>query len=259
MAAATAAGMLVEERGAVRFTHDLYRETIADLVPAPDRPALHRSVADALEQRLARGAAVPAAELAGHHRAALPSAGTGPAVTWALRAAAEDLAALALAEAAAHLRRLRAAVAAAGTELPDDALVDVLLAEADALARAGRPSDARGLLQVAREAADRSGDPVRVTRAALAAVQLGSRFASRRDDVVAELESALAAVSGTGPALEAQLSAALARELQHSVPEQRAWAGPLSERALRAGPGVGRPRRAGRRPAGPARRALDPR
>ena len=240
------------------FTHDLYRETIADLVPAPDRPALHRSVADALEQRLARGAEVPAAELAGHHRAALPSAGTGPAVTWALRAAAEDLAALALAEAAAHLRRLRAAVAAAGTELPDDALVDVLLAEADALARAGRPSDARGLLQVAREAADRSGDPVRVTRAALAAVQLGSRFASRRDDVVARAgerpgrgERDRAGAGGAAVGRPRARAAALGA--------RAAGLGRAAQRAgSRAGPGVGRPRRAGRRPAGPARRALDP-
>jgi hypothetical protein len=113
--------------------------------------------------------------------------------------------------------------------------VDVLLAESDLLARSGRPSDARGLIRAARAAAERAGDAAGTTRAALAAAALGSRFTARRDEIIAELESAQTAVAGADEALEATLTAALARELQHSVPEQRARAGPLSERALRLG------------------------
>ena len=100
------AGMLVRGAGhSVSPTTSTGRRSPPGAGPRPPGPA--PLVADALEQRLARGAEVPAADLAAHHRAAPPSAGTGPAVTWALRAAADDLAALALAEAATHLRRLR--------------------------------------------------------------------------------------------------------------------------------------------------------
>ncbi len=235
--AALAAGIVVHEEGRLRFAHDLVRETIAAGVEAAARPALHRAIGTALADRAARSGDVPASEVARHFRAAVTAGGADDAVAWALRAAEADHAALAPADAAAHLRRLRAAVADAGLALPDTALADVLLAEADALAAAGRLPDARGLVRAARAAADRAGDEARTARAALAVAALGSRFAARRDDVVAELEGALAAV--TDPAYEARLAAALARELQHSVPEQRARAGPLSERALALGRAAG--------------------
>ena len=232
---AVPAGMLLWQAGRLRFAHDLFRESIADGVDAAARPALHLAIGSALESRAARGGDVAASELARHFRAALSCGGLDHAVSWALRAAEVDRSALALTEAAMQLRRLRGAVADAGLALPEDRLVDVLLTEADVLARSGRPSDARGLVRAARTAADQAGDAVRTTRAALAAAALGSRFATRRDDLVAELESALASVGDADPALEARLTAALARELQHSVPEQRSRAGPLSERALRLG------------------------
>lgn len=228
------AGMVVADQGALRFAHDLFRETLAAGVESGSRPRLHLAVGIALEERRARGGDVPASELALHFRAAVGCGGLDRAVRWALRAAEAERSTLALAEAATHLRRLRGAVADAGLALPDDHLVDVLLAEADVLARAGRSPDARGLVRAARAAADRSGDTSRSTRAALAAAALGSRFAARRDEVVAELEGALERV-GAAPELEARLTAALARELQHSVPEQRARAGPLTERALLLG------------------------
>lgn len=75
----------------------------------------------------------------------------------------------------------------------------------------------------------------RTASVALATAELGARFAVRRDEIVRELDRALAVVAGTSLAREAELTAALARELQHSVPEQRARAGPLTERALRLG------------------------
>lgn len=241
-AEAVAAGMvLVAGDGRLRFAHDLFRETLADQVEHASRGALHLAIGAALEARAERAGDVPASEVARHFCAAVGSGGLEHAVRWALRAADADRSALALSEAASHLRRLRGAVADAGLALADDQLVDILLAEADALARAGRSPDARGLVRAARATADRSGDPARITRAALAGAALGSRFAARRDDVVAELESALDAVGNADPALEARLTAALARELQHSVPEQRPRAGPLTERALALGRTTGDP------------------
>jgi hypothetical protein len=227
-------GMVLTQEATVRFAHDLFRETLVAGIEPAALGTLHLEVGRALEQRRARGGDVAASELALHFRAAVGCGGLDRAVRWALHAAEADRSALALTEAATHLRRLRAAVADAGIALPDSHLVDVLLAEADVLARSGRSPDARGLIRAARTAADRLPDPSATARAALAAAALGSQFAARRDDLVAELESALSRTEAR-PDLEARLTAALARELQHSVPEQRSRAGPLSERALQLG------------------------
>ena len=223
-----------------RFAHDVFREAIVDDVSTEERTNRHAAIATALDARAARGAAVSAAEVARHHRAGLPSSSLDRAGHWALLAVQGDLRALALEEAAGHVRRLRGAVSDAGLTVPDDLLTDLLLAEADVLARTARLSDARGLIRVARDAATRLQDGLRLARTALAAAALGSRFATRRDELVAELESALAAVDGH-PSLQAQLTAVLARELQHSVPEQRARSGPLTERALELARGTDDP------------------
>ncbi len=113
--------------------------------------------------------------------------------------------------------------------------IDVLMAEADALARAGSPSDARGLLRAARDLAARAGAPDRLAMVAVAVSHLGAQFSARRDDVIGELSQALSAVTGADPGLEALVSATLARELQHSVADDRPRARPLSERALALG------------------------
>ena len=232
LAPALGAGILSVVEGTLHFSHDLFRETTLGLIDPPARVALHQSVAMALEDRMTRAGDVAPSELARHFTAAVALDGTERAARWALAAADAEGRALAFGEAAAHLRRLRAAAADAGAAIEDRQLCDVLVAEADALARNGSTTDAKGLLRMAREVADRSGDPTRITRTALASVNLGARFAARRDEIVRELESALAVVAGGDATLEAQLTAALARELQHSVPEDRPRAGPLSERSL---------------------------
>lgn len=235
------AGVLAVAGDGLRFTHDLLREAILDRLEAPRRVALHRAIGCALEDRRTRAGDVSPSELARHFIAAIPLDGPKRAARWALAAAAADCEALAFHEAAGHLRRLRAAIADGAVDLADDQLFDVLVAEADALARAGSMLDARGLLRAARDIGVRAGDADRTARAALAVAHLGARFTSRRDEVVAELERALDVVSGTNPAREAELTAVLARELQHSVPEDRPRAGPLSERALELGRRAGDP------------------
>lgn len=235
------AGVLIRSGGEVVFGHDLLRETVLGRVELPRRIALHEAIGSALEERLSRGGEVAPAELARHFVHAVSLDGATRAVAWSLRAAAADRAALAFKEAANHLRRLRAAVMSAAVDLDDAQLVDVLIVESEALTRAGDTLDARGLLRLAGDVADRLGDASRVARVALATVQLGGQFSARRGETVRELDRALALVAGTDPVWEAQLTAALAREWQHSVAEDRHRAGPLSERALELGRRTGDP------------------
>lgn len=226
--------------GRLRFAHDLYRETLAGAVGAAQRPQLHCSIGAALEDRAVRGDDVGPAELARHFAAAVAADGSERAGRWALAASARERQSLAFKEAAGHLRRWRSAVVDAGVAVDHDLLLDVLLAEADALARAGSVLDARGLLRLARDLAGRTGASDRLAHVALAVADLGAQFSARRDDVVRELEQALASAVAS-PALEARLTATLARELQHSVAVDRPRARPLSERALELGRAAGDP------------------
>ncbi|MGQ0576622.1 MAG: ATP-binding protein [Pseudonocardia sp.] len=226
------AGVLTRDRSETRLVHDLLRETVYDALPTAERLALHLRTADALEQRQATGAAVAPADLARHCAAAVPLDGAGRAAAWARAAAAAERTRLAFDEAAAHLARARRAIEESGA--PSGVLlVDLLVEEADHRARGGDPERARALLGDARTRATVLDDPERLGHVALGVQRLGARFAMPRDAVVEVLESARAALRGTGTALEAQLTASVARELHHGVPEHRARAGPLSEQALR--------------------------
>ncbi len=225
------AGVLVRDSTGhhPRLTHDLFRETLSARLDVAARMELHRRIADALQHRHARGAAVVAADLARHCAAAVPLEGGDRAVAWARAAAQTDAARLAFGEAAAHLARARRALEDAG--VTGGAVVDLLVEEAGARARAAEPG-ARALLDDAWERASALADPERLGAVALGVQRLGARFAMARDAVVQMLETARAALDGTGTALEAQLTASLARELHHSVPAQRPRARPLSERAI---------------------------
>ena len=217
-----------------RLAHDLVRETVAATLPVATRLELHRRLVATLERRRARGLPVEAADVARHAAAAVPVLGGAPAVQWARAAAGAERARLAFAEAATHLARARRAVEDAAAPDTGPQLVDLLVEEADARARTGHPAAARGLLDDARRRAAALGDADRLGRVALGGRRLGARFAMSRDAVVEELETALAGVRGAGTALEAELTAGLARELHHSVPAHRARAVPLSEQALDA-------------------------
>ncbi|MDD7942941.1 AAA family ATPase [Actinomycetospora lutea] len=215
-----------------RLAHDLVREAVAAALPVARRLELHQQLVETLERRHARGLPVEAADVARHAAAAVPLRGGAPAVHWARMAAAAERSRLAFAEAATHLVRARRALEDAGAPDAGPQLVDLLVDEADARARSGDASAARVLLDDARRGAGALGDADRLGRVALAVQRLGARFAMARDAIVEELETALAGVRGAGTALEAELTAGLARELRHSVPAQRVRAAPLSERAL---------------------------
>ena len=228
------AGVLVKDADGSRawLAHDLFRETIDIRLPVHQRIALHQRIADALEQRHARGTAVVPADLARHCAAAVPLDGAERAIRWARAAARVDRARLAFTEAAEHLARGRRAIEDCGDRQAGGALVDLLIEEADARARTGDPPGARKLLDEAARRAEALGDAERLGRVALGVLQLGARFAMPRDDIIDLLETALRALHGTRTTLEAQLTASLARELTHSVPEHRSRARPLSEQAL---------------------------
>ena len=226
---------VVEERsaGSLWFSHDLFRETIYASTEPARRVAMHGDIAAALEDRFDAGAEVAPGDLAGHTAAAVGHVGLERAILWARRAAAVERSKSAFLEAAAHVERLRVAALEAGVPVPPDLLVELLIEEADSLARSGHPDRARDRLDLAwRRAPD---DHVRA-QVALAVQRLGSKFSAPRVEVIEQLESSLAAVRGTGDdALEARLTATLARELWHSVASDRGRARPLSERALSLG------------------------
>ena len=218
--------------GRVRFAHDLYRETIYTDLPTPRRLELHRQIGVGLERRLARGGAVFPGEVARHFSAAAAVDGPDRAIHWALEAAAAHRGRLAFAEAASQLSRVRSVLDGAGVAVPTTTLVDFVVAQADAESRAGNADRARELLHEAHVHAVRLQDPERLSAVALWVQRLGARHAMPRTEVVALLDEARRAVEGRAPAVEAQVTASLARELYHSLPRDRARAGPLSEHAM---------------------------
>ena len=225
---AAAAG-LVDGRG---FTHDIVREAIYRALPRPQRIDLHHRAAQALVRRDQRGGSVFPADVARHFAAAVTCCGPEPVVHWARRAASADADRSAFAEAAGHLARARAAIETAGAPLGDAAAAEILAAEADARLRSGDAAEARPALEQAWRHAVASADPSVLAVVALGWDALGARFAMPRQDLLAALETARSGLDGSGTTLEARVTAALARQLQHSVAADRPRAGPLAERAV---------------------------
>lgn len=214
------------------FVHDLFRETLYGGLDVADRARFHHRIGDALEARVVRGASVPSGDIARHFTAGITEGPPDRAIQWARRAAADDRRRSAFTEAANHLQRIRTATLDAGWAISPDVLFDLLVDEADARARSGNPDAARSLLAEANRVA--SGPQARAD-VALAVQRLGARFAMPRGEIVAQLEAALGAGDDLDGSRRAQLTAALSRELQHSVADDRSRALPLSEEALALG------------------------
>ena len=214
------------------FVHDLFRETLYGGLEVTERARLHHRIGEALEARVVRGASVPSGDISRHFTAGITEGAPGRAIQWAHQAAADDRRRSAFTEAANHLHRVRTAALDAGWAISSDALFELLTDEADARARSGKPDAARTLLAEADRIA-----PTPEARAdvALAVQRLGARFAMPRGAIVAQLEAALDAGGDIDVSRRAELTAALSRELQHSVAGDRSRALPLSERALALG------------------------
>ena len=214
------------------FTHDIYRETLYRELDAVGRSGLHAAVGAALEARRARGAEVLSSDVAWHYVQAITTVEPAKAIRWAYEAAADERGRLAFSEAAGHLRRVRLAALDSGWRVESDVLTRLLMDEADNQARSGDPEAARGLLARASRV---SVDPEELADIALAVHRLGAKFSVPRDEIISQIETALTAVTGVSLTKQAQLTAALAREFQHSVARDRHRAAPLSQEALALG------------------------
>jgi len=233
LAPAVDAGIVrISDADEMWFSHDLFRETVDSLLSVSARRELHAGVGHALVARRARGVPVAPGDLAEHFAQAIAIVDPQHAIGWAQEAAVDERGRSAFGEAATHLRRVRQAAGDAGIAIEPGLLVELLIDEADHEARSGDPDAARGLLA---DAARVAPTPESRADVALSVQRLGAKFAAPRDQIIEQLERALDAVTGLDRIREARVTAALARELQHSVAEDRHRVASLSERALTLG------------------------
>jgi AAA ATPase-like protein len=235
---AAAARVLVAEHDGpgFRFAHDLFREVLAAELPASARRGLHRDLGAALETSRAEGAVVHPAELAAHFLAAASGgdADAGdPAVRYSREAAADATEQLAFEDAVTLLERALSLADLAG--LDGHAHLGLLLDVAGARRLAGCLAPAAATYRDAFSVARQLGDYDAAARAAiglhLAGVKTGP--SAERDSHAALLAAAAEALDGTPTALAAQVQAALARTLYHSLEAgQMAQAVPIAERAV---------------------------
>ncbi|MFC4943823.1 helix-turn-helix transcriptional regulator [Pseudonocardia sp. GCM10023141] len=161
---ALADGLLDRPRGstALRFGHDLVRETLlVELAPA-QRTRVHHRIVALLEPMATDPDVAP--ELAHHALAALPLGSPAAAVGWARTAAEQAMAQLAHEEAA---RLYTLAVDAGRSVLPAAARAELLIAAAHAYAAANAVATTTELCTEAADLARHIGDPQLLGRAAL--------------------------------------------------------------------------------------------
>ncbi len=242
---ATAAGILITARdqaGTTAFVHDLYRET---QLRGPDAGASGRSASAGR-----RRPATPART--GWSQSLRPSWPTtspppfrspasGPHWSGHKRRPAPTPYALRSSRPLGTSLAFGPAIDAAGQRLPDADLVGVLTAEADLRLRGGDASHARALLDSAWARASATGRADLLGAVALGLDHLDARFAMPRADLVAVLDAARNALTGAGTSTEAKVTAALARQLQHSVPADRPRARPLADQAVKIAQTLGDP------------------
>jgi hypothetical protein len=223
LAVAADAGVLTRD-GDIRFAHDLYREAVLADLPAGTRVEAHRRLTEVLAERRRRGERVYAGDLARHAVAALPTVPAADAITWAREAAEAEEGRYAFAEAAGHLGAVRSALAAPPVHL--------VVAEAELHLKAGDGRRAQELLDQAWVRATELGDAGLMGAVALGLDRCGARFAMPRERLVGALEAAREALGAEDRPVTAQVTAALARQLQHSVPADRPRARPLADEAV---------------------------
>lgn len=232
---AQAAGLVVAGEDGFRFVHALVRECLYDGLGLAARAALHRRLAEVLEERFGDARL---AEIAAHAFHGAAAGGDGRTLDWAVRAAEQSFESLAYEEAATWYGRV----------------LDVLWADGDdarrgeLLQRRGEAHLAAGDLPAAREAygqavamARRRRDPEQLARAALGlGAGLGGFEVRLFDPVqVALLEEALAALDPRPSPLRAWVLARLSVALSFMDADARRLA--LSEEAVAMARDVGDP------------------
>jgi hypothetical protein len=217
---AEALGLLDEARRAgviagaseLRFTHDLYRETILDGLAAPARAAVNLSVGRALQARSG-----PAARVAAHLLAAGAPA-QPDALEYSLLAAREATARLGHEDACAHYVRALQIIDDGGASGGAAAeRTEILLQLAASHERAGNSDLAMRRFLEAADASRTVGDAVGLAAAALGIQTLGHRSGAQNAELAALLREASEQLAATGGPLAAQsrVLAALARTMRH--------------------------------------------
>jgi len=198
--------------GSFRFAHELMRRALLDDLGELRRARVHRLVAEAL---LAEPASSNVAEIAIHYLAGAADGAAHQAIEYASRAARDAVARVAYEE-AVHLYE-RALEVAEWAGLLETALgCDLLLGSADALWKSGDVLPSREMYGRAARLARKVGDAERLARAALRAdADLGgyAHSMSTDEELVTQLEEALAAIEPGDNELRARLLARLAVEL----------------------------------------------
>lgn len=218
-----------QPHGEYRFVHALVRDTFYDDLPAVERLRLHSRVGAVLRDLHGEDGGAHVAELANHALLGDLSAGVGPAVDLAVRAAQRAEAVAAFGDAAQWYERARALACAAAPDAPR--CIELLLAKAEAQSKGWNTDAARSSFaeaaNLARAAVGR-GEPGAEHLFARATLGMGGTGIGIPRGVVDEtlvelLEAAVAMAGGSGDrALEARLRSRLALELYFSpFPERR--------------------------------------
>ncbi len=227
--------LLLEVTGApgrYRFSHDLIRETLYDELPPAQRRALHRRVAEHLEQIHRDALDGHLAELAYHFHEGERDASTDRrTVDYARRAGARASRSLAF-EDAARLYGIAAVALDRSSDRTPRERLDILLALGDTLNRGGDVATARATLLEASEIAKSLGA---ARELALAALGIGGRLPwarpGRESKLVPLLQDALVHLGGADDGLRVRLLTRLACAWR-STPEQRPESDALSRQAV---------------------------
>jgi tetratricopeptide (TPR) repeat protein len=196
----------------LRFTHDLYRETILDSLAAPARAAINLSVGRALQARSG-----PAARVAAHLLAAGAPA-QPDALEYSLLAAREATVRLGHEDACAHyLRALQIIEDAGASGGAAGERTEILLQLAASHERAGNSDLAMQRFLEAADASRTAGDAAGLAMAALGVQTLGHRSGARNIELLGLLREASEQLEAAhGPlALQSRVLAALARAMRH--------------------------------------------
>ncbi len=238
---AVATRLVLDVRGAVprnRFAHALVRATLYDELTAARRVALHRRVAESIEERYAGRLDDELPALAHHWaRASAPAAETNRAVDYATRAGDRALAQLAHDEAVTYYQTALDLLSAVGGPRDDGRRLELLIALGEAQRRAGDPAHRETLLEAA-SAAKEQGDADALARAALANNRGFYSITGKVDaERVAAIEAAVDAIPPEDSVLRARLLANLSSEL--------AWASGSDDRRRIAAEALAMARRLG--------------
>jgi predicted ATPase/DNA-binding CsgD family transcriptional regulator len=205
--------------GSYRFSHALIRDTLYDDLSLPVRARLHLQAGEALEGFHAPSLEQHLGELAYHFMQAAP-AGAERATDYARRAGDAALARFAYEEAARNYGLALQALDLRG--VPDsDERCALLIAQGDALNRAGETVAARERLLLAAEIARARAASNLLVRAALALAELQEETGRVDEARVALLDEALAALGNEPTAARALLLARLAKA-RHADPQSAA-------------------------------------